>query len=98
MKISNGYHIELSMNYILLWLAQLVLTALNHVCIALATEAEEHLTGMCCVMEFKIFGKSRCTTCKQTAVKLFFQQVSLLKTIFLFPDNDQNLSFSKGTR
>ena len=51
-QISNGYHVELSMNYILLWLAQLVLTSLNHVHIALATEAEEHLTGMCCVIEF----------------------------------------------
>ena len=50
--ISNGYHIEHSMNYILLWLVQHVLTALNHMCIAPATEVEEHLTGMCCVIEF----------------------------------------------
>ena len=50
--ISNGYHIELSMNYILLWLAQVVLTALNHMHTDPATEAEEHLTGTCCVMKF----------------------------------------------
>ena len=49
--IPNQYHVELSMNYILLWLCQLVLTALSHMHTVPATEAEEHLTGICSVIE-----------------------------------------------
>ena len=74
--ISNGYHIELSMNYILFWLCQLVLTAPNNMCTAPATETEENVTGTCCVIEFYTVGQSGCATCKQIAVKLFLQKVS----------------------